>query len=110
MPRINDGGDGGQARDEVVSKEQNALVLSRHSEHHDGANGGQDCNKGDGEALALEFRSAVARAEDGDDLDDAERDVKEDGLEVSVAEVADDEVAEGGDAAACDAGEKLVIC
>jgi hypothetical protein len=74
-----------------------------HSEHDYCADDGEDGDEGYGEAFAGEFRGEPGAAEDGDDLDDAEGDVEENGLEVCVAEIADDEVAEGGDAAACDA-------
>ena len=76
-------------------------MFSGDGEHHYCADCGEDGDEGDGEAFALEARGAVGGAENCEDLDCAEGDVEEDGLEVCVAEVFDYQIAEGGDAAAC---------
>lgn len=82
-------------------------MLTWHRQHHDGAYDGEDGDTCHGEAFALESCGAPAGSEDDSDLDGAEGYVEENGLEIRVPEVFDDEVAESADAAACDATSKL---
>jgi hypothetical protein len=75
-------------------------MLTRHSQHHDRADNGKDSDKSNNETLATPACCSPRGAQDADDLDHTERDVKKNGLEVGIAKVADDEVAKGGYAAA----------
>ena len=76
-------------------------MLARHGQHHDRANYGKNGDEGDGKTFATPTRCTPGRTQDADNLNDTERYVEQDGLEVGVAEVADDEVAKGGDTATC---------
>jgi hypothetical protein len=102
VPGVDERCDGRLARDEVVAEQQDPFVFAGHGQHHYCADDGKDGDEGDGEAFATPACSRPRRAEDANDLDDAEGDVKEDGFEVRIAKVFDDEVAEGGDTATCD--------
>jgi hypothetical protein len=76
-------------------------VLSRYSKHHDGAKDGKSGDKCYGKAFALESCSSPARAKDSYDLNRTKWNIEEDGLEIGVAEVFNDKIAESRDSAAC---------
>jgi hypothetical protein len=102
MPRVHQGRDSRKTRNEVVSEKQHAFLRARHGQHHDSADCREHSNARNGGALAFEARGAPTRADDADDLDGAEGYVEENGLEIGVAKVSDDEVAEGGYATTSD--------
>ena len=102
VPRIYNRRDGRQARYEVVSKQQQALVSARNRQHDDRSDGRQNRHQRYRQTFALEPRGAPAGTQDGDDLNGAERDVEEYGFEVGVAKVLDDQVTKRADAAARD--------
>jgi hypothetical protein len=74
-------------------------MLTRHGQHHDRANDREDGDKGNGEAFATPACRTPGRAQNADNLNNTKGDVEKNGLEVGIAEVADDEVAESGYAA-----------
>jgi len=76
-------------------------VLARHGQHHDRADYGKDGDEGDSKTFATPARCTPRGTQDADNLNDTEGYVEQDRLEVGVAEVADDEVAKGGNTATC---------
>ena len=75
---------------QVVTKQQNTLFLPANSQHHDGPDDGRDREADDSPALALYPGRYPTAADNGEDLDDAEGNIEQDGLKGGIAEGLDD--------------------
>ena len=84
-------------------------MLTWYGQHHDRADNGYDRDKGNGKTFATPTCRSPGRSQDTDDLNDTEGNVEKNRLEVSIAEVADDEIPKGGYTAACYALREMLV-
>jgi hypothetical protein len=78
---------------QIIAKQQDTLVLSWNGEHQERPCCGQQAHASNGEPFSLEASGDPTGSNNDNDLDDAKRDVEEDGLKAGVPEVSDDETA-----------------
>lgn len=93
---------------QIKTKQQDTLLVARHHDHQQCPNRSNYCKSHNDQSLPLEASGQPASADDGNDLDHAEGDVKKDGFEAIVTERLDDEVTKGADTTAGDSARCLV--
>ena len=88
-------------------------MLPWNGEHYYCPRRGQQAHAGNCQSFSLKSSGDPSCSDDDDDLDDAKGNIEEDGLEVGVSEVSDDETAKRRDTPACDTiliGVLLALC